>query len=364
MKVLLLSRYGRMGASSRYRSYQYLDYLRRDGIEVTPSPLVDDSFLQRRYTGIKVPLVEVAADYLRRIGRLLRTGGFDLIWMEKQAFPWVPAFIESRLVGSRVPFIVDYDDPEFHSYDHHKLWVIRGLMPEKIDRVMRKAALVIAGNPYVADWARAAKAKRVEILPTVVDLERYPLTPLPDKEVFTIGWIGTPVTARYLKLIQSALEQVCAGGSARVLVIGPKTVDLGSVPVEIRPWSEETEVADLKRIDVGIMPLRDSPTERGKSGLKLIQYMACGLPVVGSPVGVNRDIINHGIDGFQATDISQWVASLEALKADSGLRHRMGLKGRAKVEQRYCLQHAAPKLASFLRSAAQSDRRGDIAGRL
>ena len=215
---------------------------------------------------------------------------------------------------------------------------------------MQEAALVVAGNRYIAERAHAVGCKRVEILPTVVDLTKYSVVPPPDHEVFTIGWIGTPQTSYLLQLVRPAPEHVCKNGRARVLAIGARNLDLGAVPLEIRPWSEETEVADLQRIDVGIMPLSDSPWDRGKCGLKLIQYMACARPVVGSPVGMNSLLISDGVNGFKATTHQEWVDALLALKDEPDARIGMGAAGRRLVESRYCLQVTAPILAGFFRS--------------
>jgi len=125
---------------------------------------------------------------------------------------------------------------------------------------------------------------------------------------------------------------------------------LGDVPLEVKPWAEATEVEEIRQFDVGIMPLIDSPFERGKSGFKLIQYMACARPVIGSPVGVNREIITDGENGFWATSADEWIHALERLWGDQDLCRRQGEAGRRQVEERYSLQVTAPKLARLLRS--------------
>jgi glycosyltransferase involved in cell wall biosynthesis len=350
--ILLLSRYGMLAASSRYRSYQYLPYLQRQGFQVTVAPLLDDRYLQRLYRGRATTKGAVAAAYARRVTRLLRSRSYDLIWLEKEALPWVPGWLEALLVRRGAPYLVDYDDALFHRYDQHPYPMVRALLSKKIDRVMREAALVVAGNSYLAARADAAGAKQIEQLPTVVDLDRYPPSEPPTNETFTIGWIGTPVTTRYLELVRPALKEVCAGGRARLVAIGSTRLAWDDVPHEVVPWSVATEVAQLQRFDVGIMPLKDSPWERGKCGFKLIQYMACGRPVIGSPVGVNSDIISDGVNGLPATSTEDWIRALRTLQHDAGLRRRMGAAGRAAVEARFCIQVTTPRLADLLRRAA------------
>lgn len=353
MKILLLSRYDYLGASSRYRFYQYLPYLKEKGFAITVSPLLDDTYIQQRYSGQQASLLKVMFAYGQRICSLLHSDRYDLIWLEKEALPWIPPWIESRLYKSRVPCMVDYDDAIFHQYDQHSSSLVRRLLGNKIDRVMHRAAMVIAGNDYLAERAYRSGSQNVEVLPTVIDLERYPLVPPPKNDVFTIGWIGSPMTCDYLQEIQPALKEICRDGAARVVAIGAKGLKLEGVPLEIKPWSEATEVQEIQQFDVGIMPLSDSPWEWGKCGLKLIQYMACACPVIGSPIGANRTIIEHGVNGFQASSQQEWVYTLQALKNNSGLRQLMGKAGRVKVEEQYCLQVTAPKLTQLLREAKE-----------
>src|SRR5205807_236821 len=191
---------------------------------------------------------------------------------------------------------------------------------------MREARLVIVGNDYLAGHARRAGGRRREYLPTVIDASRYRVATAAADATYTIGWIGSPLTARYLPLVRDALAEVCRDERARVMVVGAGPVTLDSVPIEARPWSEATEVAELERFDVGIMPLPDGPWERGKCGYKLIQYMACGRPVVASPVGMSAQIVEHGVTGLLARTSADWVAALRALR-DPALRARMPWAG-------------------------------------
>ncbi len=351
IRVLCCSRLDRMGASSRYRSYQYISYLQQHGFEIEQLPLLNSEYLQVRYAAGRCSTIHVVPGYVRRWLRFRRRD-YDLLWTEKEAFPWIPWWIEALSLPKAMPYVVDYDDAEFHRYDAHQLAPMRLLLGRKIDKVMRRAAMVIAGNTYIADHARQAGAARVEWLPTVVDLDRYPVVPPPQNEVFTIGWIGTPITARFLQIVGPAIRKIARNGSVRLVAIGSGPLALLDVPVEVVPWSEETEVQNIQQFDVGIMPLFDTPMSRGKCGLKLIQYMACSRPVVGTPVGVNSEIIQHGVNGFQATTVEEWVEALETLRADTALREQMGRAGRRIVEERYSLSVGAPRLANLLRTAA------------
>jgi glycosyltransferase involved in cell wall biosynthesis len=213
---------------------------------------------------------------------------------------------------------------------------------------------VIAGNAYLAKRARDAGAPRVEIVPTVIDIDRYAVKhALPSaSEPLRIVWIGSPSTVRYLALLREPLAALNQRFAFKLRVIGGGTIDLSGVDVEFVQWTEATEVASIQACDIGVMPLLDSPWERGKCGYKLIQYMACGLPVVASAVGVNRQIVQDGVNGFLASTPLEWKTALAKLLEDAPLRRQMGTAGRQCVEQIYSLQVQAPRLIAMLEQIA------------
>jgi len=356
MKILFLTKYSRSGASSRYRSFQYLPCLLQEGLDCVVSPFFDDNYLNNRYqhgSGSKMDLIRAL---LRRIGALGQVRDFDLVVIEYEILPYFPALFERVLNWFGVRYVVDYDDALFHQYDNHRNPLIRFLFGKKIATVMRHAELVVAGNAYLADYAVRAVARRMEIIPTVIDLDRYPLPEVRSNNQyeFTIGWIGSPSTAKYLKTIGSALAKVCRNnGNIKLRLIGSGDVELPDVNMETVPWNEDNEVELMHSFDVGIMPLPDEAWARGKCGFKLIQYMACGLPVIASPVGVNSEIVQHGENGFLATAQDDWEQALNSMISDAALRKKMGESGRKKVEQHYCLQVTAPKLIQLLKSVAE-----------
>jgi glycosyltransferase involved in cell wall biosynthesis len=246
---------------------------------------------------------------------------------------------------------VDYDDAVFHGYDLHPSLLVRFLLGNKIRTTMSRAAVVIAGNDYLAAYARESGATNIQFVPTVVDLDRYKVSNRKPNDIFTIGWIGTPWTARYLPAIAPALNEACREGRARVLLIGSGEIKLDGVPVEVRSWSESTEIENIQSIDVGIMPLPDEPYERGKCGYKLLQYMACGRPVIASPVGVNRQIVDDGVSGLFASTLTDWTDAIAKLRQNHELRRSMGAAARLKVEGTYSLQVQAPRVLAILEKA-------------
>jgi len=352
VRINIFTRYCEVGASSRIRAYQYRDYLERGGIKVQISPFLDHDYLSLLYDRKRHDIRVVLRGILRRIRELRSLKGYDLIWIEKELFPWFPVMVEKSFLTG-IPYILDYDDAVFHNYDLHPRWAVRRFLGKKIESIMAAAAMVIVGNEYLGQRAREAGARRVEILPSVVDLSKYPVIQEKTKEgPFAIGWIGSPSTAKHLLEAESALKQFCRNRGGKIVLIGAGENHFSGLMATIREWDGDREAEEIGNFDVGIMPLPDNPWEKGKCGFKLIQYMACGKPVVASPVGVNREIVVDGVNGFFASSHDEWVRALERLKSDPELRMTMGANGRRMVEEKYCLQVTAPRLHRLLLEAA------------
>jgi len=349
MKILVLTRYSRLGASSRLRFYQYLPYLNELGWTITIEPLLEDNYIADLYNNRSRDYRLIFTSYWRRLKVLTTSSRYDILWIEKELFPMLPSWFEELLGIFKIPYVVDFDDAIFHNYDLNPRWLVRLCLGNKIDKVMKKAALVIAGNEYLANRARQAGTKRVEIVPTVIDINKY--EPMYERnDVFTVGWIGSPATSKYLDLIKSPLEKFNKCNHYKLVLVGAGSFHANNVTIENRLWSEDTEVRDIQSFDVGIMPLPDDPWERGKCGYKLIQYMACGKPVIASPVGVNNDIVESGINGYLAHDEDEWVEAFRAIHDYPNMALKMGKQNREKIEKSYCIQVVANEIEALLRS--------------
>lgn len=356
MKMLVLTRYGSLGASSRVRFIQYIPHLHAAGIQVSIFPLLNNSYIESLYLGSR-PLLEILRGYWKRLIELLRIRRFDVLWIEKELFPWLPAGVEKIFLQAAPPLILDLDDAVFHGYDQSRSMLVNKLLGRKIDLLMKRADLVTAGNPYIAKRAINAGASKVVVVPTVVDVSRYDKSAEhQDKPIVTIGWMGSPSTASYLRIVQSPLQELSNCYPIRCVAIGARRDQLAGTPFEIRAWAEETEASDLAELDIGIMPLPDAPWERGKCGYKLIQYQAAGLPVVASPVGVNVEIVTPGYNGFLATSEQEWFRSLEQLVVDAETRKKMGEAGRKRVEENYSLQVWAPRMVDMVSEVGRATR--------
>jgi glycosyltransferase involved in cell wall biosynthesis len=358
MKVLLLTRYERLGASSRVRFLQFIPQLERAGFTFDVQPLLDNDYVRALYGGPSASRWRILRAYLHRLRMLLVAHRYDVVWLEKEALPYLPAFIETTLLG-RVPYVVDLDDAWFHRYEAHPSAFVRGLLRGKIDAVMRRAAIVVAGNDYLAARARSAGATRIEIIPTAIDLARYGDAPRPaEHRAAVVGWIGIPLNVHYLTLIEPALRLAAREGHIKVHVVGaPIPSELAGIPAKTFAWTEATEIERIGEFDIGIMPLQDTPWERGKCAYKLLQVMAAAKPVIASPVGANCQVVRHGVNGFLATTQEEWAEALRALAADPALRSRLGEEARRTVAEEYSVVTVGPRLASALTAAAEQRRR-------
>ena len=361
LRIAKLTKYGTLAASTRQRFEQYDPFLADADCTSETYPLLDNSYLRGRYDGRKSSPAYLATRYMQRLYRLVR-GNFDLLWVHCELFPYLPGMAERFVAFAGAPVVFDYDDAIFHNYDQHRSATIRKLLGGKLAPLLRRADAAFCGNSYLQDYA-SRYCDNTYIVPTVLDTQRYrPATsrPLPDQAnpAATIGWLGTPSTwnSYVLPMLPVLIEEAVESG-AEISAIGGDQTGTGHPLLRRDEWSEAEEVAQLQSMDIGIMPLNEDPWARGKCGYKLIQYMACGLPVIASPVGVNADIVEHGVNGFLATNEEQWRTAIRTLLANPDLRHRMGAAGRKKVEQHYSIQVHGPKVASLLHQLALANRK-------
>lgn len=351
--VLALTKYGRRAASSRHRFLDYIPLLADQGVLVTPIPLLSDTYVEGLFAGKKVDLADITRSFLQRVIALSSAYRFDLLWIEGELFPRLPALAERMLGLFGCPYVVDLDDAIFHTYDQHPWALVRKFLGRKIDVVFANAAAVTAGNDYLAERAFRAGAPRVVVVPTTVADSAYARVERVDRNTLTFGWIGSPGTAQYLRTIQTELEQLCRSlpATARLIGIGPA---MPPTPEIIhRPWTEETEVEELAMCDIGLAPLFDGPWERGKCGLKAIQYMAAGVPVLAARIGALPGIVVHGETGFLYGDGAEFTTFARQLAGDRELRARMGQAGRLRAANCYSIHSWAEKVRDVLVTSAK-----------
>lgn len=332
MRLLILAPYPlRTAPSQRFRFEQYLDRLPGHGIEADVRPLTSGRLDQARPTGRARTALEGAA---RRVEDLVRSGGYDAVMVHREAFPAGPPLIE-RIVGRRrVPLIFDFDDAIYlqnvSDANRRLAWM---KAPSKVGKVVAMSDLVIAGNRDLAEWA-GAHNDNVRVIPTTIDTDLYRPRPAAARDRVCIGWSGSKTTIAHLQTVAGVLREVQAEHGVRLRVVGDAGYSIDGAEVIATDWSEESELADLGEMDIGIMPLPDDRWARGKCGLKALQYMALGIATVMSPVGVNREIA-AGDAALLAGDEAEWRRTLTELVGDAEARRRLGEAGRRRVVDSY-----------------------------
>jgi glycosyltransferase involved in cell wall biosynthesis len=300
----------------------------------------------------------MVSSYLRRLAVLLRRArGYDALWIYCELFPYFPGAIEQWAVKTcGRPIIFDYDDAFHHKYDQSEHGLVRWLLANKLEPLLREADACLCGNEYLRSYVARFNPHAL-VVPTVVDTDVYrPIAG--DRSRLVIGWIGSPSTWCNVRPLLPLLREVSEtrGVTFRAVGAGTEAEEDRFPGLELVDWDEATEVAEVQGFTVGIMPLLDRPFQRGKSGYKLIQYMACGLPVIASPVGVNAEIVRNGDNGFLATSTEQWRRALNALLSDAELRRTMGARGRERAVADYSLAVHAPRVVEIIKAAAQAPR--------
>lgn len=344
-RILAFTKYGSEAASTRQRLLQYIPALENAGLAFEVRALLDDDYVRALATGAHYSKAKILRSYLRRFGDLRAAHDFDLIWIYAELFPLLPASFELVAALAGKPIIYDFDDAFFHAHAEH--WWTRG----KLRPLIARASVVQAGNSYLADYARQWNAN-VHVIPTVVDTDDYRPAQKPVGERPVIGWIGSPSTWAYVRPLLPVLSDLCRASKVHFLVVGAgKEAEADRFEgMELRSWTKDGEVHDVQSMDIGIMPLPDEPWARGKCGYKLIQYMACGVPVIASSVGVNRAIVTQGKDGLLVGAGGDWRSALDYLIASPDIRRCYGVHGRDRIVQDYSLVSQIPRVIGLLRA--------------
>ena len=351
MKILALTKYGDLAASTRHRLLQFRPALAQADLDVICEPLLDNDYLRSLSTGRGTSLPRVAGAYLTRLRTLLTRRDFDALWVHYELFPYLFGTIERLAFISGRPVIYDFDDATFHQYDGHANPLIHRLLSGKLEPLLKGVAACSCGNAYLEAYAKRF-CSNTAIIPTSLDTTVFVPADRPRAtgKRPVIGWIGSPSTWSYVLPLVPVLQRLSRDQDLDIRIVGAGARGDASTGFDFVDWSEETEVAEIQSMDIGIMPIPDEPWARGKCGFKLIQYMACGLPVVASPVGVNTEIVTHGEEGYLATTEEDWSVSLGRLARDHALRESMGALGRRKIEANYSLAVQAPRLIDLFRS--------------
>ncbi len=345
-----------LSPGQRYRVEAFEPALANRGITVRSDWLLDAADLRVFYRrgGVANKALVATKATARRLQSLARARDVDVWLVQREAFflggPW-----SERLASLSAPVVFDFDDAIWiraTSAANERLAWLKNVT--KMSAIARLAHTVVAGNEYLASWARE-HSNNVVVVPTCVDTDVFvPPETRPAGAPVTIGWSGSPSTIAHIRPILPVLERVCArlGDKVRVRVMGDPAFAHPPLGLRGEAWTPVAELQLLRAMDIGLMPLPDDPWTRGKCGLKGLVSMAMGAASVMSPVGVNSEIVEHGTNGFLPASDDDWYDVLCQLIDDASLRARVGAAGRRTVVERYSVGRWSDRLAQVLSSAA------------
>jgi glycosyltransferase involved in cell wall biosynthesis len=339
--------------SQRFRYEQYIGFLAEHGFRTTFAPVLKPEDYDVVYSEggyLKKGLI-AGRGLARRLLEAARLRRFDIVFVQREAVQLGTAWFEALAARARPPLVFDFDDAiwlrNVSDANRNLAWLKR---PAKTAKLIAMADLVFAGNAYLADYARRINP-RVSIVPTTIDTDYHVRdTTVPRGPAVCIGWTGSSTTLQHFDLVVPVLRRLKEryGDQLRFKLIGDPDYRHEKLGIRGEPWNAATEVRDLSDIDIGVMPLPDDEWARGKCGLKGLQYMALEIPTVMSPVGVNTEIIEDGVNGFLADGQDEWFAKLSTLIESESLRRELGSASRQTVESRYSVRSQQDRYLSLL----------------
>lgn len=344
--------------SQRYRIEQWARLLDEQGVvfHIEPFESTQLNEVRHRRGHFVAKAWAVARCILSRLKWLARFDRtqWDVVFLHRELLPAGPPILEWMLARTGVPIVYDFDDaiflPNISDANRGFAWL---KWSQKVGTICRVSTHVTVGNEYLRQYA-ASFNPQATIVATTIDCDRYvPKDNIALHNPPVIGWTGSHTTIKYLQTLVPTLQQLRKSLDFRVKVVGVERFAIPGIDVESVPWTSGTEIADIGDCDVGVMPLPDDEWSRGKCGLKALQYMALGIPVVASAVGVNSTIIADGWNGFVAASQDEWIEKLVRLLTDAELRKRFADEGRKTVEARYSARVEAPRVMEILERASR-----------
>jgi glycosyltransferase involved in cell wall biosynthesis len=324
--------------SQRFRFEQYIDALRDHGFEVNEYAFLDDKGWATLYKegSTLTKAMAMLRSFFRRFLLLFKLSGIDYVFIHREAsmigppiFEWIIAKI------LRKKYIYDFDDaiwlPNYSETNakFHKLKAYG-----KVKKIIKWADQVVVGNDHLKKYALQFNSN-VQIIPTTIDLKHTHTITTAHTNPVVIGWTGTHTTVKYLDQIVPVLQKLENDYTFEFRVISNQAPEFELKSLNFVPWNKSTEIEDLAKINIGIMPMEDSKWSRGKCGFKGLQYMALEIPAIMSPVGVNTEIVKDGENGFLCDTPNEWEQTLRKLIEDIPLRKEIGARGKQTVIERY-----------------------------
>lgn len=332
-RIHYFSKYSALGPSSRYRAYQFQNDFRKAGWTFEICPLFEDEYFSALRDRIKARQILRKSMYSisRFADRLfhLSNSDADLIVIEQQLFPYLPFVLEKQFLPRE--FLLEIDDAIYLTH------------PQKLPKLFQEAKCVIAGNEILEGFVLQFQ-RNVEVIPTTIDTNQFKPVDREPRDKIVIGWSGLEYNFKYLHEIAPVLKELLLQYPAELAILSGSPPDDFPVPYRFEKWDPKREAEQISSFDIGLMPLKIDEWSKGKCAMKLLQYMAAGIPGIATAVGVNTKIIEDGINGFVAVTLDEWKTKLKLLLEDPSLRKSMGIAARSTIVNQYSKDVWFPKL--------------------
>ena len=341
----------------RFRCEHFIPILQQNGYEITYSNIIsewDDKYFYQEGKYLFKTFIFIKT-FIHRCWDVIRAPKYDCIFIYREAFMIGTTQFERGLKRSKRPIIFDFDDSiwiqDISEGNKNLSWMKR---PSKTDEIISLADLVIVGNKYLAEHAKTF-CSNVAIIPTTIDTNYHKPTNKTTHSTVCIGWTGSETTIRHFKLIIPVLKRLKEKYGDRISFsqISNVPYDVPEIGLNAITWTPQNEISELEKFDIGIMPLPNDEWAKGKCGFKGLQYMAMEIPTIMSPVGVNTEIIQDGVNGFFASNEEEWFSVLCRLIEDNELRATIGKKGRETVIERYSIESQKKKYVQLFDDLTQ-----------
>lgn len=356
MKVLFLTLYPEFVPSSRFRVHQFLDYLKKNGINYVVHSAISPQVYYKYYASkqkVKRMYFQIS-EFLRRLNSILSSNRYDLIFLQKGILSISLRGMNNFLFLFNKNIVFDFDDAVYLSPPQRIPGALFFLEDKtQVHKIIKRSKAVIAGNKYLAE-AVSKYNNKIYVIPTSVDTDYFsPNNNIKEDDRLNIFWSGNRSGNYHLNDLGKVISELRKKYKIKFIIQSDSKdfIDFSNFyPAEVifKPWSLKTELSNFQSADIGIMPMHDTLWERGKCAFKALLYMSVGIPVVCSPVGVNKEIIQDGLNGFLANSTEEWLEKLSLLIENPDLRKKLGIVGRKMVEERYSLKINAPKLKKIL----------------
>jgi glycosyltransferase involved in cell wall biosynthesis len=340
MNVLFLAPYpASIAPSQRFRFEHYLLELENQGISFIYTTFIckDDYKLMLQSGNTAKKIFIVFKGYIKRILTLGTLKRYNYIFIHREASPVGPPVLEwiiAKILKKKI--IYDFDDAIWIPVSSNaNPYASKIKCAWKVSKICSWSYKVTTGNQFLANYARQY-CKDTIIIPTVVDTDNVHNKTKKQEDVpLTIGWTGTFTNFNNLNLAISAIQRLQHKYSFVFLIIADKDPELKNIAYTFTAWHKETEINDLLKMHIGIMPLINTDVELGKCAFKAIQYMSLGIPAVVSPVGANCEVVDDKKNGYWADTDHEWYVALEKLILDINERKQMGKLAQQKIINEY-----------------------------